>query len=160
LEYVVQLDGQGRFKAKQVTYLKANQAKKLSKVSNSVDTQSSSKLQPMQILCVIYIIALVILTATGLLNSLALLFISIINVMTYWFYSQDKEAAQLNQRRVPENTLHILAFLGGWPAAWLAQQRLRHKTQKQPFRKVYFCTIFFNILLILWLISPLNVFKV
>ncbi|WP_089605259.1 DUF1294 domain-containing protein [Acinetobacter piscicola] len=159
LEYVVQLDGQGCFKAKQVTYLKANQAKKLSKVSNSLDTQSSSKLQPMQILCVIYIIALVILTATGLLDSLALLFISIINVMTYWFYSQDKEAAQLDQRRVPENTLHILAFLGGWPAAWLAQQRLRHKTQKQPFRKVYFCTIFFNILLILWLISPLNVFR-
>lgn len=159
LEYVVQLDGQGRFKAKQVTYLKASQAKKLSKKSNSVDTQSSSKLQPMQILCVIYIIALVILTTTGLLDSLALFFISIINVMTYWFYSQDKEAAQLNQRRVPENTLHILAFLGGWPAAWLAQQRLRHKTQKQPFRKVYFCTIFFNILLILWLISPLNVFR-
>ena len=159
LEYVVQLDGHGRFKAKQVTYLKANQAKKLSKASNRVDTQSSSKLQPMQILCVIYIIALGILTATGLLNSLALLFISIINVMTYWFYSQDKEAAQLDQRRVPENTLHVLAFLGGWPAAWLAQQRLRHKTQKQPFRKVYFCTIFFNILLILWLISPLNVFR-
>ncbi|MEG0486874.1 MAG: DUF1294 domain-containing protein [Acinetobacter sp.] len=159
LEYVVQLDGQ-RFKAKQVTYLKANQAKKLSKASNSVETQSPSKLQPMQILCVIYIVVLVILTATGLLDSLALLFISIINAMTYWFYSQDKEAAQLDQRRVPENTLHILAFLGGWPAAWLAQQRLRHKTQKQPFRKVYFCTIFFNILLILWLISPLNVFKV
>lgn len=159
LEYVVQLDGQGRFKAKQVTYLKANQAKKLSKKSNSVETQSPSKLQPMQILCVIYILALVILTATGLLDSLALLFISIINAMTYWFYSQDKEAAQLDQRRVPENTLHILAFLGGWPAAWLAQQRLRHKTQKQPFRKVYFCTIFFNILLILWLISPLNVFR-
>jgi uncharacterized membrane protein YsdA (DUF1294 family) len=80
--------------------------------------------------------------------------------MTYWFYSQDKEAAQINQRRVPENTLHILAFLGGWPAAWLAQQRLRHKTQKQPFRKIYFCTIVFNILLILWLISPLNVFHI
>lgn len=159
LEYVVQLDAQGRFKAKQVTYLKASQTKKAAKVPNRTETQSPSKLQPMQILCVVYIIALVILTAIGLLNSLALLFISIINVMTYWFYSQDKEAAQLNQRRVPENTLHILAFLGGWPAAWLGQQRLRHKTQKQPFRKVYFCTIFFNILLILWLISPLNVFK-
>ena len=159
LEYVVQLDAQGRFKAKQVTYLKASQAKKTAKVSDRIETQTPSKLQVMQILCVAYIIALVILTATGLLNSLALLFISIINVMTYWFYSQDKEAAQLNQRRVPENTLHILAFLGGWPAAWLAQQRLRHKTQKQPFRKIYFCTIFFNILLILWLISPLNVFK-
>ena len=119
-----------------------------------------SKLQPMQILCAVYIIALAILSISGLLNGMFILFVSIINVMTYWFYAQDKEAAQSNQRRVPENTLHILAFLGGWPAAWLAQQRLRHKTQKQPFKKVYLCTIFFNILLILWLISPLNMFKI
>ena len=108
----------------------------------------------------VYIIALAILTISGLLNGMFILFVSIINVMTYWFYAQDKEAAQSNQRRVPENTLHILAFLGGWPAAWLAQQRLRHKTQKQPFKKIYLCTIFFNILLILWLISPLNMFKI
>jgi len=41
----------------------------------------------------------------------------------------------------------------------LAQEKLRHKTQKQPFRKIYFCTIALNILLILWLISPFNVLK-
>ncbi len=160
LEYVVQLDGQGRYKAKQVTYLKASQtASKSTKSLKKTNSQSTSKLQPMQILCVVYIVALAILSVSGFLNSMVLLFISVINAMTYWFYSQDKEAAQLGNRRVPENTLHIFAFLGGWPAAWLAQQRLRHKTQKQPFRKIYFCTIFFNILLILWLISPLNVFK-
>ena len=113
----------------------------------------------MQILSIAYIIVLAGLTVFGLLNGMVLLLISLMNVMSYWFYAQDKEAAQLGNRRVPENTLHILSFLGGWPAAWLAQQRLRHKTQKQPFRKIYFCTIFLNILLILWLISPLNVFK-
>jgi uncharacterized membrane protein YsdA (DUF1294 family)/cold shock CspA family protein len=163
LEYVVQLDAQGRYKAKQVTYLKAAQtfqAKASQLNQNKVNTQSQSSLQPMQVICIIYILTLAALTISGLLNGMFLLFISMINLMTYWFYSQDKEAAQLNQRRVPENTLHILAFLGGWPAAWLAQQRLRHKTQKQPFRKIYFCTIFFNILLILWLISPLNVFRI
>ena len=163
LEYVVQLDAQGRFKAKQVTYLKAAQtvqAKPSQLNQHKLNTQSRSTLQPMQIICIVYIVALAILTISGLLNSMVLLFISIINAMTYWCYSQDKEAAQLNQRRVPENTLHVLAFLGGWPAAWLAQQRLRHKTQKQPFRRIYFCTIFFNILLILWLISPLNVFRI
>ena len=160
LEYMVQLDGQGRYKAKQVTYLKAAQTQKKSATAKQPSPNKPQKLQPMQILSIVYIIALAILSFTGMLNGLLLLFISIINVMTYWFYAQDKEAAQLNQRRVPENTLHILAFLGGWPAAWLAQQRLRHKTQKQPFRKIYFCTIFLNILLILWLISPLNVFKI
>ncbi|MBJ9949170.1 DUF1294 domain-containing protein [Acinetobacter bereziniae] len=163
LEYVVQLDGQGRYKAKQVTYLKATQtvhAKTNRTSQNTLNAQKAPSLQPMQIICIVYIVALAILSISGLLNGMILLFVSIINVMTYWFYAQDKEAAQINQRRVPENTLHILAFLGGWPAAWLAQQRLRHKTQKQPFRKIYFCTIVFNILLILWLISPLNVFHI
>ena len=161
LEYMVQLDGQGRYNAKQVSYLKANQTSKASsqpKRTNHQTAHKTNRLQPMQILCVVYIIALALFSILGLMSGMVLLFISIINAMTYWFYSQDKESAQLNQRRVPENTLHILAFLGGWPAAWLAQQRLRHKTQKQPFRKIYFCTIFFNVLLILWLISPLNVF--
>ncbi|WP_151750930.1 DUF1294 domain-containing protein [Acinetobacter bereziniae] len=163
LEYVVQLDGQGRYKAKQVTYLKATQTvhAKTNRTSQiTLNAQKASSLQPMQIICIVYIVALAILSISGLLNGMILLFVSIINVMTYWFYAQDKEAAQINQRRVPENILHILAFLGGWPAAWLAQQRLRHKTQKQPFRKIYFCTIVFNILLILWLISPLNVFHI
>ncbi|WP_353168024.1 DUF1294 domain-containing protein [Acinetobacter sp.] len=163
LEYIVQLDGQGRYRAKQVTYLKATQTvhAKTNQVNhNKLKARKASSLQPMQIICIVYIVALAILSISGWLNGMVLLFISIINVMTYWFYSQDKEAAQFNRRRVPENTLHILACLGGWPAAWLAQQRLRHKTQKQPFRNIYFCTIVFNILLILWLISPLNVFHI
>lgn len=160
LEYVVQLDGQGRYKAIQVTYLKASQSqKKYQPNSVQPETVVSTKLQPMQIFAIIYILFLALFTFTGLLSGMVLLFISIMNVMTYWFYAQDKEAAQNGNRRVPENTLHVLAFLGGWPSAWLAQQRLRHKTQKQPFRKIYFCTILLNILLILWLISPLNVLR-
>ena len=110
----------------------------------------------MQIASVAYIVFLVLLVLLGRLSGLVLLLISVMNAASYWFYAQDKEAAQNGQRRVPENTLHLLSFLGGWPAAWLAQQKLRHKTQKQPFRKIYFCTILFNILLILWLISPFN----
>lgn len=160
LEYVVQLDGQGRYKAIQVTYLKASQSqKKYQPNSVQPETVVSTKLQPMQIFAITYILFLALFTFTGLLSGMVLLFISIMNVMTYWFYAQDKEAAQNGNRRVPENTLHVLAFLGGWPSAWLAQQRLRHKTQKQPFRKIYFCTILLNILLILWLISPLNVLR-
>ncbi|NHC03784.1 DUF1294 domain-containing protein [Acinetobacter sp. 187] len=160
LEYIVQLDGQGRYKAKQVTYLKASQTQKAQPLKHNKNIkQKPTKLQPMQIAAIIYIVGLALLTFTGYLNSMLLLVISIINAITYWMYAQDKEAAQLGNRRVPENTLHLLSFLGGWPAAWLVQQRLRHKTQKQPFRKIYFCTIVFNILLILWLISPLNLLK-
>ncbi len=159
LEYLVQLDGQGRYKAKQVTYLKASQTQKnTQKIQTKIKSEAQRQVafQPMQVAIVIYILVVAGLTLAGLLSSMVLLLISVINAITYWMYAQDKEAAQAGNRRVPENTLHILSVLGGWPSAWLAQQKLRHKTQKQPFRKIYFCTIVFNILIILWLISPLN----
>lgn len=156
LDYTVILDEQGRYRAQQVMYLKASQTKTLQVKQKNTVSPNAKKLQSMQIFCAGYIVALAVLTLLDLLSGMMLLLISIMNVLTYWFYAQDKEAAQLGNRRVPENTLHLLAFLGGWPAAWLAQQKLRHKTQKQPFRQIYFCTIAFNIILILWLISPLN----
>ena len=158
LEYTVLLDGEGRFRAQQVMYLKASQTQKILPKPKNVNVQQQ-KLKPMQIACVGYILALAVFTLLGLLSGMVLLFISIINALTYWLYAQDKEAALLGNRRVPEQTLHVLSFLGGWPTAWLAQEKMRHKTQKQPFRKIYFCTIALNILLILWLISPLNVIK-
>ncbi|MEJ2899219.1 DUF1294 domain-containing protein [Acinetobacter sp. NS-4] len=158
LEYTVLLDGDGRYRAQQVTYLKASQTKK--NVSKpKISKQPAQKLKPMQIACIGYILALAVFTIAGLLSGMVLLFISVINAITYWMYAQDKEAALQGNRRVPEQTLHLLSFLGGWPTAWLAQEKLRHKTQKQPFRKIYFCTIALNILLILWLISPFNVLK-
>lgn len=46
--------------------------------------------------------------------------------------------------RVPENTLHLLALLGGWPGALYAQQTLRHKTQKTSFRIVFWMTVLAN----------------
>ena len=157
LEYNVIVDVQGRYRAQQVSYLKASQTQKsrTSKVSPK-KTEQGQRWSPMQIASVAYIVFLALLVLLGRLSGLVLLLISVMNAASYWFYAQDKEAAKNGQRRVPENTLHLLSFLGGWPAAWLAQQKLRHKTQKQPFRKIYFCTILFNILLILWLISPFN----
>lgn len=152
LEYIVLLDGQGRFRAQQVTYLKASQTG----VKPKAEATPPQKHSVMQLACMAYFVVLTVLVIAGLLSGLVLLLICLMNAASYWFYAQDKEAAQLGGRRVSEQTLHILAFLGGWPAAWLAQQKLRHKTQKQPFRKVYFCTIALNLLLILWLISPLN----
>ena len=158
LEYTVAHDGKGRFRAHQVTYLKASQTHNTSTPIKKM--KQETKLHPIQIAAVVYILALAVLSISGLISGILLLFISIINAATYWFYAQDKEAAQLGNKRVAENILHILSFLGGWPSAWLAQQKLRHKTQKQPFRRIYFCTIVLNILLILWLISPLNVLRI
>jgi uncharacterized membrane protein YsdA (DUF1294 family) len=38
---------------------------------------------------------------------------------------------------VPEATLHLAELLGGWPGAFLAQRRFRHKTRKVSFQLVF-----------------------
>jgi uncharacterized membrane protein YsdA (DUF1294 family) len=55
-------------------------------------------------------------------------------------YGLDKRRSADGGRRVPERTLHLLAFLGGWPGAWLGQRQFRHKTKKVPFR-ILFCVV-------------------
>ncbi|UYO74221.1 DUF1294 domain-containing protein [Halomonas qinghailakensis] len=57
----------------------------------------------------------------------------------------DKRAAVKRRRRVSEKTLHLMALAGGWPGAWLAQQRLRHKTQKTRFRRLFWVTVVLNV---------------
>lgn len=65
-----------------------------------------------------------------------------VNVVTALVYAHDKSAARHRQRRTPERTLHLLALAGGWPTAWVVQQLLRHKWQKQAFQDTYAATVF------------------
>ena len=64
-----------------------------------------------------------------------------LNLTTLWLYAADKNAARQGQWRIAEKQLHLLALLGGWPAAWLAQQNMRHKSRKTAFRAIYWATI-------------------
>ena len=64
-----------------------------------------------------------------------------LNLTTLWLYAADKNAARQGQWRIAEKQLHLLSVLGGWPAAWLAQQNMRHKSSKTAFRAIYWATI-------------------
>ena len=66
-------------------------------------------------------------------------------------YALDKSAARRGERRTPESRLLMLGLLGGWPGAVLARQWLRHKTVKQPFRQMFWCTVAANLAFFLWL---------
>jgi uncharacterized membrane protein YsdA (DUF1294 family) len=66
-------------------------------------------------------------------------------------YALDKSAARRGERRTPESRLLVLGLLGGWPGAMLAQQWLRHKTVKQPFRRMFWLTVAANVVCFLWL---------
>lgn len=68
-----------------------------------------------------------------------------LNLLTFALYARDKHAARTGQWRTPENTLHLLSLLGGWPAAWVAQRVLRHKTSKASFQVMYWLTVAGNL---------------
>lgn len=64
-----------------------------------------------------------------------------INVVTFALYLYDKSVAGGAQTRVPEAILHLFTLLGGSPAAFAAQQILRHKTRKRPFQITFWCIV-------------------
>lgn len=57
----------------------------------------------------------------------------VLSVIAFAVYAWDKRRAARGGRRVPEKTLHVIALLGGWPGALIAQQVCKHKRRKLPF---------------------------
>lgn len=76
------------------------------------------------------------------------------SLMTYIFYYFDKSSAQKGEWRTQESTLHLLALFGGWPGALIAQQILRHKSQKKAFRAFFWVTVVVNSCAFIILATP------
>lgn len=84
--------------------------------------------------------------------TLAFIAVNLVTVALFWV---DKQAAIKRQYRISEKTLLIFALIGGTPGAFFAQQRFRHKTQKEPFRTLLILIAFLQVALIaLYTIKP------
>lgn len=59
----------------------------------------------------------------------------------YSFYSHDKESAESGKWRISELRLHILEAFGGWPGAFLAQRRFRHKCTKSAYQFTFWVIV-------------------
>lgn len=68
-------------------------------------------------------------------NILLLLYLAVANGLAWWAFSHDKRAAIAGRRRISEDRLLAIAFLGGGLGAKLAQLLLRHKIRTEPFRQ-------------------------
>lgn len=84
----------------------------------------------------------------------------LINSLTLVIYGVDKIAARKSWRRVPESTLLVFGFLGGWPGAIVGQQCFRHKTQKQPFKTYFYISVVLSIavMVLIYQFSPVSFF--
>ena len=60
---------------------------------------------------------------------IALLYLAVINVVTFFMYGIDKWKAKKSKWRIRETALLGLAVLGGSIGAWLGMQVWHHKTQ-------------------------------
>jgi len=75
------------------------------------------------------------------------LFSLVLSAFSIGQYGWDKNAAKEGHWRVPEASLQLIALLGGWPGAALAQQAFRHKTQKRSFQDAFKGVVLMNVIL-------------
>ncbi len=64
-----------------------------------------------------------------------------LSALTYAAYGLDKRRAKASAWRLSEALLHALEALGGWPGAFLAQRRLRHKCSKLSYQVVFWLIV-------------------
>jgi uncharacterized membrane protein YsdA (DUF1294 family)/cold shock CspA family protein len=81
-------------------------------------------------------------------------YIAGISIVTFIVYAIDKAAAMRNAWRIPETTLHLLALVGGWPGALIAQQTIRHKSSKPSFQALFWVTVVLNCAAIAYFFTP------
>lgn len=154
ITFSITKDKQGRYCADEATFsgekLKKKQAKNVSKFSIY--------------LSVIFLVLMMAALVIGRMPINLVLFYLGGSTLTFILYAYDKSKAKRGAWRTPESTLHLFALAGGWPGAAIAQQTLRHKSQKKEFRFVFWLTVIANFCALAWLMSSngeqlMNIFK-
>lgn len=69
-----------------------------------------------------------------ILSQLIIIYLIIINIITFFYFGIDKIKAHWNKRRIPETILWGLALFGGSIGALVGMNFFRHKTKKISFQ--------------------------
>ena len=64
-----------------------------------------------------------------------------VSLVAYIANRSDKARARANEWRISEATLHLLEVIGGWPGAFVAQRRFRHKIAKRSYQAVFWAVV-------------------
>jgi uncharacterized membrane protein YsdA (DUF1294 family)/cold shock CspA family protein len=140
LRAIVETDERGRLRAKRVTFMAAE-------AEPSVFRWTSQTIVALG-LSLLFLALLSFVSYTYRLPLAIPGVYVVLSLVLFGQYHHDKKAAQASRWRVPEQQLHLLSVLGGWPGALVAQQGLRHKTRKSTFQLSFGFTILLNLLLL------------
>lgn len=76
------------------------------------------------------------------------------SIVAFFMYWLDKSAARNGHWRTKESSLLFCGLVGGWPGAFIAQRLFRHKSAKVKFQVTFWITVFVNIGLLGWALTP------
>lgn len=134
-------DAQGRFQAQDVMFAGEKQRVKAPKQAKHWQYG----------LATVFIILLITGAVVESLSWKIPVFYIAVSLLTFAAYYLDKRAAAKRRWRTAESTLQLLALLGGWPGALMAQNLLRHKSSKSAFLLVFWLAVFGNVIWWYWL---------
>ena len=89
------------------------------------------------------------------LTTIILIYILIINVVTFFVYGIDKYKAKHAKWRIPEATLLLLAAIGGSIGAWCGMKVWHHKTMHKKFKYGVPVIFILQVVLAVWIINKM-----
>ncbi|MBL0946478.1 MAG: DUF1294 domain-containing protein [Hydrogenophaga sp.] len=80
----------------------------------------------------------------------------LVNAAAFFLHWRDQYVEKEGGEPVPTELLHLVAALGGWPSAWLAQHALQHRLNEPAFQRVFIASAALNVVaLFFWVVWPL-----
>ena len=88
----------------------------------------------------------------NLITEILIIYLVIINLVSFFYIGLDKMKAQMDYRRIQERNLWILCFIGGSLGGLLGMHYFRHKTKKLSFQAVLAIILVIQIWLVYFLL--------
>ncbi len=138
--FEIELNREGKKRARNVEVVRPPSTSKR-RPNNNPAQWGTASLFAIPVFAVVYML---VALAWRVPNWFAALYVGA-SVICFAAYAADKSAAVAGNWRIAESTLLFLGLAGGWPGAIVAQQVLRHKSNKASFRSAFWGSVVINV---------------
>jgi len=155
VSFEVERDREGQKRARNVMPLGLARSARLARVARTRPGNTGAQWGSASLFTVPVFVALYFALAVmwRVPNRVGLAYLAL-SAVCFVVYAADKFAARSGRWRTKESTLLLIGLVGGWPGALLAQQFLRHKSVKAPFRAAFWGTVALNVAAFVALSAP------